>query len=128
MWDAEEEIEAEEGAHEEAAVEVLDDVPLPALESEEDLADGAGPDLALGDEAPDGKTARELRKELRERNKWKAEELARLSGLGHAKVNHRLNQEVGIRKVSEASDRELEARVRAADRWIERLRPAGPPR
>ena len=50
--------------------------------------------------------------------------MARLSGLGHAKVNHRLNQEVGIRKIAEATERELEARARAADRWIDRLGPA----
>ena len=44
-------------------------------------------------------------------------------GLGHAKVNHRLNQEVGIRKIAEATERELEARLRAADRWLARLEP-----
>ena len=64
-----------------------------------------------------------LRKELRTQNQHKAEALARLTGLGHAKVNHRLNQEVGIRKIGEATERELEARARAADRWIERLGP-----
>jgi lysyl-tRNA synthetase class I len=50
-----------------------------------------------------------------------------LTGLGHAKVNHRLNQEVGIRKVSEATERELETRARAADRWIARLQPTRRP-
>jgi lysyl-tRNA synthetase class I len=42
-------------------------------------------------------------------------------------VNHRLNQEVGIRKVSEATERELETRARAADRWIDRLQPTRRP-
>ncbi len=67
--------------------------------------------------------ARAQRKELRDRNKFKVETLARLTGMAHAKVNHRLNQEVGIRKISEATGRELEARARAADRWIESLDP-----
>jgi superfamily II DNA or RNA helicase len=124
VWDAEEDVEVEEGMHAEAVVaEAVEEVPFPELESEEGLADG-GPALAVDEEAPSGKTARELRKELRDQNKHQAEELARLTGLGHAKVNHRLNQEVGIRKVSEATERELEARSRAADRWIDRLQPA----
>jgi hypothetical protein len=122
VWDAEEEVDAEETAHAEAVeAPPLEDVPLPALESEEELADGAGPPLDIDEDRPTGKTARELRKELRAQNQHKAEALARLTGLGHAKVNHRLNQEVGIRKISEATERELEARARAADRWIDRL-------
>ena len=124
VWDAEEEVDAEETAHAEAVeAEPTEEVPLPELESEEELADGAGPPLPVEDDRPTGKTARELRKELREQNKFKAEALARLTGLGHAKVNHRLNQEVGIRKIAEATERELEARVRAAERWMERLQP-----
>jgi superfamily II DNA or RNA helicase len=124
VWDADEDVEAEETAHAEAVeAEPVDNVPLPDLESEEELADGAAPPLLAEAEQPTGKTARELRKELREQNKFKAEALARMTGLGHAKVNHRLNQEVGIRKISEATERELEARARAADRWIGRLEP-----
>ena len=125
VWDAEEEVEAEEEAHAEAAeAPPVEEVPLPALESEDELAEGVAPALALDDARPADKTARERRKELREQNKFKAEALARLTGLGHAKVNHRLNQEVGIGKIAEATERELEARLRAADRWIERLGPA----
>ncbi len=124
VWDADEDVEAEETAHAEAVeAEPVDNVPLPDLESEEELADGAAPPLLAEAKQPTGKTARELRKELREQNKFKAEALARMTGLGHAKVNHRLNQEVGIRKISEATERELEARARAADRWIGRLEP-----
>jgi superfamily II DNA or RNA helicase len=124
VWDAEEDVEAETAAHAEMVeAEALEAVPLPTLESEQDLADDVGPSMAADEEAPTGKTARALRKELRERNQFKAQELARLTGLGHAKVNHRLNQEVGIRKISEATERELEARARAADRWIARLGP-----
>jgi superfamily II DNA or RNA helicase len=124
VWDAEEDIEAEEVAHAEGVeAEPVEAVPLPTLESEEELADDAGPPMAIGEEAPTAKTARALRKELRDRNQFKAQALARMTGLGHAKVNHRLNQEVGIRKISEATERELEARARAADRWIDRLGP-----
>ena len=124
MWDAEEDVDAEEAAHAEAVeAEPADDVPLPELESEEELADGTIPPMLIEEERPTGKTARELRKALRTQNQHKAEALARLTGLGHAKVNHRLNQEVGIAKISEATERELEARERAADRWIARLEP-----
>jgi superfamily II DNA or RNA helicase len=125
VWDAEEEVDAEETANAESIdAEPTEQVPLPELESEEELAEGAGPPLAIDEDRPTGKTARELRKELRTQNQHKVEALARLSGLGHAKVNHRLNQEVGIRKIAEATERELEARARAADRWIDRLGPA----
>jgi superfamily II DNA or RNA helicase len=124
VWDAEEEVDAEETAAEAMEAEPAEQVPLPELESEEELADGAGPLLAIDEDRPTGKTARQLRKELRTQNQHKVEALARLSGLGHAKVNHRLNQEVGIRKIAEATERELEARARAADRWIDRLGPA----
>jgi superfamily II DNA or RNA helicase len=125
VWDAVEEVDAEETVHAEAVdAEPTEDVPLPTLESEEELADGAGPPLAIDEDRPTGKTARELRKELRTQNRHKAEALARLTGMGHAKVNHRLNQEVGIRKIAEATERELEARARAADRWMDRLEPA----
>ena len=124
VWDAEEEVDTEESAHQRAAeTERVEEVPLPVLESEEELAAGTAPSLDIGEASPTGKTARELRKELRTENKLKAESLARLTGLGHAKVNNRLNQEVGIRKISEATERELEARARAADRWIDRLTP-----
>ncbi len=125
VWDAEEDVDAEENSHAHAVqTESAAEVPLPELASEEDLADHAAPPLAIAEEHPDGKTSRELRKELRTQNQHKAEALARLTGLGHAKVNHRLNQEVGIRKISEATERELEARARAAERWIERLGPS----
>ena len=124
VWDAEEDVNVEESAHEQAAVaESTEEVPLPALESEEDLADGVSSPLDIDEDLPTGKTARALRKELRTQNQHMAEALARLTGLGHAKVNHRLNQEVGIRKISEATQRELEARARAAERWISRLEP-----
>ncbi|MEM7411410.1 MAG: DEAD/DEAH box helicase family protein [Myxococcota bacterium] len=124
VWDAEEDVDAEEGAHAEAVeAEPVDEVPLPELESEESLAEGAVPPMLIEDEPTDGKTARERRKELRDLNKFRAEAISRAMGLGHAKVNHRLNQEVGIRKISEATERELEARLRAADRWLARLQP-----
>jgi hypothetical protein len=127
VWDAEEEAAAEESAHADAAeAEALEEVPLPELESEEALAESAGagaPPVVDEDAATSGKSARARRKELRDQNKLEAEALARLTGLGHAKVNHRLNQEVGIRKIGEATERELEARLRAAERWVERLGP-----
>lgn len=124
FWDADEDVTAEESLHEEAAeAEPIGEVPLPELASEEDLAEGAIPPMLIDEERTEGKSSRELRKELRQHNQSKAEALSRITGLGHAKVNHRLNQEVGIRKISEATERELESRVRAADRWLKRLEP-----
>ena len=124
---ATEESAAEPAAEaQEAAVTQAAQGPVARI-TEEELADGTGPQLDIDEDRPNDKTAREQRKELRTQNKTKSEILARLSGLAHSKVNHRLNQEVRIRKVSEATERELEARARAAERWLDRLQPGRHP-
>jgi superfamily II DNA or RNA helicase len=112
-WDADEQIAAEEEAmpEEDLPGEIALAVPLPTREDEEKEP--------IPRSRP-GPSARQLRRQLREANQQKVEALAHLTGLGHAKVNARLNQQVGIRKISEASLEQLQRRAREADRWLDR--------
>jgi superfamily II DNA or RNA helicase len=59
----------------------------------------------------------ERREALRLRNAELAKDLARTSGLGHAKVNAELNRRSGISGVDDATLEQLERRVAAAERW-----------
>ena len=38
--------------------------------------------------------------------------------LGHAEVNAELNRQVGIRRITEATLDQLEARLAAAEKWL----------
>jgi hypothetical protein len=48
--------------------------------------------------------------------------LARATGLTHAQVNGELNRRAGIRRVTEATTAQLQARVDAGRRWIDTIR------
>jgi superfamily II DNA or RNA helicase len=58
------------------------------------------------------------RRFLREANAALARELAQMSGKTHAQVNGELNRKVGIKRVSEASVRQLEKRMEVAKGWL----------
>ncbi len=58
------------------------------------------------------------RRQLRERNAARAADLVRLTGMAHAAVNAELNRLVGLRRVTEATEVQLQQRLEAADRWI----------
>jgi len=81
---------------------------------------GAGA-LANGDGVPAGTTRREHKGRLRKANAERASHIARRSGLTHAQVNGELNRLSGVTRVSEATVAQLEARLRHADRWLQRL-------
>ena len=73
----------------------------------------ASPDgLPLG-----GATRRAAKDRLRLANAEAAKDIARWSGLSYAAVNLELNRSAGIRRVTEATERELQARLQAARRW-----------
>ncbi len=61
------------------------------------------------------------KRELRQANTDRVRMITHLTGLTPEVVNARLNQDSGVRSVGEATLRELDARLRAADRWIDRL-------
>ncbi len=64
---------------------------------------------------------RNRRRKLREHNSSRVRTLVHLTGKGHADVNWELNQRVGIRRVTEATVAQLERRLHAADRWLQKL-------
>jgi hypothetical protein len=112
-WETEEAISAEEDTtqEEELCGELAGAVPPPTREEDE---------KGLTPVHPPSRSARKLRIELREANQIEVAALAHLTGLGHAKVNARLNQRVGIRKISEATLQQLDRRAKEADRWLDR--------
>ncbi|HET9061027.1 MAG TPA: DEAD/DEAH box helicase [Acidimicrobiales bacterium] len=66
-------------------------------------------------------TRRELKNKLREENAFAASDLARATGWSHAQVNAELNRLTGIKRVTEATVAQLEARLKHAERWRRRL-------
>ncbi len=63
-------------------------------------------------------SARERRRRLRELNAARAADLVRFANLPHAKVNAELNRLVGIERITEASEEQLQRRLAAAERWL----------
>ena len=68
--------------------------------------------------APDGRTLREHKTELRDANAQKTRLIARHTGMTHAKVNAELNRVSGVKKVSEATVEQLEKRLDKAEQWL----------
>jgi lysyl-tRNA synthetase class I len=61
------------------------------------------------------------KRELRQANADRVQMLVHLTGDDHKRVNARLNEEAGIRGISEATIADLERRLQRADRWIDRV-------
>ncbi len=78
-----------------------------------------GPDGAGGTTLTVSRTQR--KRELRQANADRVRMIVHLTGLTPEVVNARLNQEAGVTAVGEATIRDLERRLHAADRWIDRL-------
>jgi superfamily II DNA or RNA helicase len=71
-------------------------------------------------EPPPRMTHRQSKDALRLANANGVRDIARVTGLSHATINGRLNRAVSIRSIDAATAEQLEARLRAADRWFER--------
>jgi superfamily II DNA or RNA helicase len=69
----------------------------------------------------DGKTRKQLKTELRDANALLARELVRYTRLDHRGVNAELNRLAGIRKVTEATVEQLQARLDAGNRWLRQI-------
>jgi superfamily II DNA or RNA helicase len=67
------------------------------------------------------RTRREHKAHLRNENAEWAREIVRISGLSHAQVNSELNRLSGVKRISEATVEQLQARVRHAEGWLRRL-------
>ena len=99
--------------------------PLPDWEGDDggiefDL--GPPPAIAAMDSgASIGMTRREAKDRLRSANAEAAKDIARVSGLSYAQVNLELNRRAGVRRVTEATESQLQSRLHAARSWQWRL-------
>jgi len=103
----------------------LEDLPddwedAPDASIEVDLAPPPPVPGGAGSRAPAGRTRRQEKDALRLANANGVRDIARVTGLSHAAINGQLNRAVGIRRIDAATTEQLEARLRAADRWFER--------
>ena len=100
--------------------------PVLVLTSPEPAFEVPTPLPEVGAEAEDEpatkkSSSRSRRLELRELNSARVRRLVHRTGKGHADINAELNRKVGIRRVTEATVAELEKRLDAADRWLEKI-------
>jgi len=81
------------------------------------------PMTAAQADAPAGSldTRRQTKDALRDANTAVARDLARHTGGSHAVINAELNRLAGVRRVTEATVAQLEARLAHAERWLARL-------
>jgi hypothetical protein len=115
-----------------SAVAVSGDGSSPWHEPLPDWSDGedAGIEVELGppppvaamdDDGSLGITRREAKDRLRLANAEAAKDIARGSGLSYAQVNLELNRRAGVRRVTEATETQLQARLHAARTWQWRI-------
>ncbi len=62
----------------------------------------------------------QLKRELRKANTDRVQMLGHLTGLEAKVINARLNDEAGVTSIAEATLKQLEKRLAAADRWIDK--------
>ena len=67
--------------------------------------------------APDGRTLREHKQQLRDANTSRVRMIARATGMTHAAVNGELNRTLGLKRISEATVDQLERRLEKAEQW-----------
>jgi superfamily II DNA or RNA helicase len=108
--------------------DMVDDGPPPANEVFA-LRGQVVPHVPLPDPepgtAPAAKTPLARRRELREQNSTIVRELVHLTGRTHAEVNGELNKRVSVKRINEATVRQLEQRLELAKAWLRR--PSAPP-
>jgi superfamily II DNA or RNA helicase len=75
----------------------------------------------LGTPTDPTKTRKQTKIELRAANSAAVAELVRFSKMDHRQANAELNRLTGIRKVTEATVEQLEARLDHANKWLKRL-------
>jgi superfamily II DNA or RNA helicase len=100
------------------------DPPSPELLADLELALAPLPPLAGAGRGSGGSPidVRTRRRELREENSRLVAELAAVTGWTHGKVNAELNRLTKLKKVTEATVEQLEARRNHGERWLERAR------
>lgn len=82
---------------------------------------GPPPPIAASPDDGSGLTRRQAKDRLRAANAEAAKDIARVSGLSFAQVNLELNRQAGSRRVTEATESQLQTRLHVARRWQWRL-------
>jgi hypothetical protein len=82
---------------------------------------GPPPPIATSPDDGSGLTRRQAKDRLRLANAEAAKDIARVSGMAFAQVNLELNRLAGIRRVTDATEAQLQARLHGARRWQWRL-------
>lgn len=83
------------------------------------LADGRVPaDIGVELGGAAGRTRREEKRRLRDRNADVVAALVRRTGRSHAEVNRELNRQAGIVRIAEATVPQLRQRLTAGERWL----------
>jgi superfamily II DNA or RNA helicase len=101
-------------ARRDAHAEAIEVAPVPLPEPEPSPAD---PTAAASPKV----SALARRRQLREANAAAVADLVHLTGKSHAEVNAELNRKVSIRRITEATIRQLELRHQAALKMMQRL-------
>jgi superfamily II DNA or RNA helicase len=108
--------------HEDEIPDLVDGPPPPAAPEPFFLTHPEGKSVPLPDPEPlpaaEPTSPLARRRFLREANAALARELAQSRGKTHAQINGELNRKVGIKRVSEASVRQLEKRLEVAKVWL----------
>ncbi len=106
--------------HDDLIVDTVEDLSLEVeLATPPPLA-GSGAAAAAAGGTGVTTVSRAVRKrELRQANTDRVRMLTHLTGLTPEVVNSRLNREAGISSIAQATLRDLEHRLRAADRWLD---------
>jgi superfamily II DNA or RNA helicase len=64
----------------------------------------------------------QVKRELRAANSERVRAISRLLGLSHREVNAELNRRVGLGRIAQATESDLERRLTAAEDWLQRSR------
>jgi superfamily II DNA or RNA helicase len=123
--------EPESASHSTAEVERGDESSIPGLVGEEDAGLTPAPFVLTAPEFEDAvptpepsptleRSPRSRKRQLREQNSAVVRALVHKTRLGHAEVNAELNRRVGLKRVTEATVVQLERRLEAGRRWLER--------
>lgn len=97
-----------------------DDWSAPDIEHGIELELAPLPSVTVQPGDDNGRTRRQTKDALRLANAAAARDLARRTGATHAAINAELNRLAGLRRITEATVPQLEARLQHAERWLAR--------
>lgn len=120
-----------EEAEDDDSTDATNEESIPGLVGEADESENLAPFSLTAPELegpvptpepePEAPSPRSRKRKLREQNSAYVRTLVHRTRQGHAQVNAELNRRVGIKRITEATVAQLERRLEAAKKWLERL-------